>query len=73
MNFFECCHHCKPPKRHSGCHEKCGEYKKGRDALDAMKEAERQAKACEPKMSPAQASAIRRNLNMRYRRNPNQY
>jgi hypothetical protein len=65
MNFFECCHYCKPPKRHPGCHEKCGEYKKGRDALDAINAAKDKARLSEPKMSDAQASAIRRNLNQK--------
>lgn len=23
---IECCHHCVPPKRHPGCHDRCPEY-----------------------------------------------
>lgn len=25
-NWFEECHHCKPPKRYPGCHDHCPEY-----------------------------------------------
>lgn len=34
MSLFECCYKCVPPKRHSGCHATCPEYKESRDALD---------------------------------------
>lgn len=39
--YFECCHHCKPPKRYSGCHAKCKEYLKAKEAWDKVREAER--------------------------------
>lgn len=36
MNLFECCHYCVPPKRHTGCHSTCPEYKKARAELDEI-------------------------------------
>lgn len=40
MNFFECCHICKPPKRHPGCQDHCPEYAAGKKKHDAMKAAD---------------------------------
>ena len=39
--YFECCHQCKPPKRYSGCHAKCKEYLKAKEAWDKVREAAR--------------------------------
>jgi hypothetical protein len=32
------CEFCVPPKRHSGCHDTCGEYKAYRCGLDRNRE-----------------------------------
>lgn len=34
MVGFECCHKCKAPKRHPGCHSHCPDYKEERAAYD---------------------------------------
>ena len=36
MNPFECCHFCVPPKRHTGCHSTCPEYKEARAIQDEI-------------------------------------
>ena len=38
MNYFECCHHCVPPKRYPGCSGKCPEYKEARTKLEVDKD-----------------------------------
>ena len=42
IGFFESCHICKPPKRHTGCHDHCKEYAEEKARHEAYKEAERQ-------------------------------
>lgn len=44
MIFFKSCKDCKPPKRKSGCHVRCPEYRTERAKYDAFKKAEREAK-----------------------------
>ena len=39
--YFECCHRCKPPKRHPGCHAKCPEYLRAAEAWEKVREAAR--------------------------------
>lgn len=41
MAMFECCHHCKPPKRNPGCHGHCPEYKAERAAYDEKMDVEK--------------------------------
>ena len=41
MAMFECCHHCKPPKRKPGCHGYCPEYKAERAKYDEKMDAEK--------------------------------
>lgn len=41
MAIIECCHHCKPPKRHPGCHGQCPEYKAERATYDEKMDAEK--------------------------------
>ena len=38
MGFFECCHKCKAPKRHTGCHKSCPEYAKAKKEFEEHKE-----------------------------------
>lgn len=38
MKKIECCRNCVPPKRHSGCHATCKEYKEERQEFDEEKE-----------------------------------
>ena len=33
-NFFEECHHCVPPKRQPGCHDRCPDYIKAKAKYD---------------------------------------
>lgn len=40
-NFFESCHHCKPPKRKPGCQDHCPDYKKDRGVYDEKMEPEK--------------------------------
>ena len=40
MNYFECCHHCVPPKRYPGCHGKCKTYLKRKEEYDRLKSAD---------------------------------
>jgi hypothetical protein len=44
MGYFECCHHCVPPKRYPGCSGKCPEYKEAREKLDRDKAREAASK-----------------------------
>lgn len=37
MSRIECCRYCIPPKRHSGCHDKCEEYIKQKKQLEEEK------------------------------------
>lgn len=39
MGKIECCHYCKAPKRHCGCHDKCAEYAKEKEKLAEEKKA----------------------------------
>lgn len=41
MNYFECCHICKPPKRYPGCSGECPEYAEARAKYDADKAKQR--------------------------------
>lgn len=41
MANFECCHKCKAPKRHPGCHDHCPEYKAERAAYDEKMDVEK--------------------------------
>lgn len=41
MGFFECCKHCKAPKRYPGCHDRCPDYLKDKEEWNKLKEAER--------------------------------
>ena len=43
--YFECCRECKPPQRYPGCHAKCKEYLKAKEAWDKVRQVER--KCCE--------------------------
>lgn len=36
---IKCCEHCVAPKRYSGCHSTCKEYKKERKKFEADKKA----------------------------------
>jgi hypothetical protein len=47
MQLFDCCINCKKPKRHSGCHSQCAEYKKGRALLDKRNQSIRKSKELE--------------------------
>ena len=42
MGFFECCHYCKPPKRHPGCHDNCHDYTEQKKLYNERKFIERQ-------------------------------
>ena len=35
--FFSSCYHCKPPKRHPGCHATCPNYAEDKKNYDTMK------------------------------------
>lgn len=35
---IKCCAGCVPPKRHSGCHSTCPDYKKDKAQYEAQKE-----------------------------------
>lgn len=41
MGTIQCCHYCKPPKRHLACHDTCPEYAADRAKLEAEKAAKR--------------------------------
>ena len=41
---YECCHKCKPPKRHAGCHASCGDYEKAVKENAAIREKRRKEK-----------------------------
>jgi hypothetical protein len=38
---YECCHKCKPPKRHGGCHATCPDYEKAAAENAAVREKRR--------------------------------
>jgi hypothetical protein len=42
---ISCCKECEPPKRHSGCHATCPEYRDERAELDRRNEEHRRKEA----------------------------
>ena len=58
MNFFECCHHCVAPKRHSKCHIDCPEYLEAKERWDVYKLSKMNAKLTEPRISNARKAII---------------
>lgn len=70
-NFFECCHHCKPPKRKTACWDHCPEYKAARAAYDEkaekIKQQRRLANALNAETGRQVAKATRKNRRNRRR------
>ena len=44
QSAFECCHYCKPPKRHPGCQDHCPDMEKAQQIHKERKAAEDKAR-----------------------------
>lgn len=59
MDFFECCHQCKAPKRHPGCHDSCPDYIKAKKLWDARNENIRKKRTTEADFDAARLNLAR--------------
>ena len=67
--MFENCRKCVPPKRHSGCHDKCPDYIKDKKEHDEFKKKIWEKKKIEKALSEYKKEAVNKERTKKFRRN----